>query len=142
MSDHDTWNMFAARIIGGLFSKHGCGPTEHNMIEMAALAADALLAESKKREPSTPRQPSVSESWDTNNLSHPVPTPPQPDDDGWIKWEGGECQVPPATLVYVKLRNGIVSMVPVGDRLVDWAWSNSAFDVTAYRIVSEAGVAK
>ena len=64
MSDHDTWNMFAAAAMQGMLaSPHladhiknvGSPPTTMDTYDYVAIAArayaDALLAESKKREP-------------------------------------------------------------------------------------------
>lgn len=224
MSDHDTWNMFAARIIGGLFSKHGCGPTDHNMIEMAALVADALLAESKKRErpvegaradadpvrdqlaaalsdllrrdeintcqhenthrggiiwticddcgakfadDTNPWKPFVDpREWGAAyaalaaHRAPAEPTPPQPDDDGWIKHDGMTVPVEPCTIVDAQDADGFVwEDVIVGEdgcvRDVFWLWNTPrGEDVAPHlriakyrvsgsgRIVSEAGVTK
>lgn len=49
MSDHDTWNMFFAAVVTG-WSAH-FGYLDGESIELCAKDADALLAESKKREP-------------------------------------------------------------------------------------------
>jgi len=128
MSDHDTWNMFAAAVAPtvarAVFERRVAKgmPSVSDIAPLTSEIADALLAESKKRET-------------------PAPTPPQPDDDGWIKWEGGECPTVSHAMVTVKLRDGSVPDKPhPGDT---WAWDHngSAFDIVAYRIVSEAGAA-
>lgn len=72
MSDHDTWNMFAAAALQGMLaSPHladhiknvGSPPTTMDTYDYVAIAArayaDALLAESKKRETPAPTPPSL-----------------------------------------------------------------------------------
>lgn len=57
MSDHDTWNMFAAAALQGLIAYAGVDPDRPAAVRAANLA-DALLAESKKREtPALPTSP-------------------------------------------------------------------------------------
>ena len=41
-------------------------------------------------------------------------------EDGWIPWEGGECPVPPETLVDVEFRNGVRR-----ERSSAWVWSSN-----------------
>ena len=137
MSDHDTWNTFAAAALQGMLAspfladhiknvgKPSTTMDEYSFLAIAARAyADALLAESKKRE--TPAEP----------------TPPQPDDDGWIKWEGGECPVDGGVVVNIRMRDGETGS---GDG-PDWWWGRTGDgdpgEIIAYRIVSEAGVTK
>lgn len=62
----------------------------------------------------------------------------QPDADGWIPWEGGECPVFPDTPVNVHLRNGRAS---VGDGIsawsasqYDWTHTGHSSDIIAYRV--------
>jgi len=123
MSDHDTWNMFAAAALGGMMASEPQAElySPDWAATRSAKFADALLAESKKREPAEP-------------------TPPQPDDDGWIKWEGGSCPVPPGVEIRAKLRNGMQPppWVAGGCR---WEHHDTITDIVAYR-VSEAGVTK
>lgn len=134
MSDHDTWNMFAAHALGGyIASERAWGSTEdewRKTAERIGKAADALLAESKKRGP-------VDE---LDTLESAISTPPQPDDDGWIKWEGGECPVGRETYVEVRLRMGEENI----DCASEYRWSRRdvSDDIVKYRIVSEAGVTK
>ena len=54
----------------------------------------------------------------------------------WIKWDGGECPVPPKTLVEVKLRSGTV-MGP--GRAFGYRWNHlgNRTDIIAYRTVTE-----
>lgn len=123
MSDHDTWNMFFAAVVTG-WSAH-FGYLDGESIELCAKDADALLAESKKRE--------------------------TPDDDGWIKWKGGECPVPDGTIVDVQYRSGSRNAREVASSNGDadgsaagafWHNDDSRADIVAYRIVSEAGATK
>ena len=54
----------------------------------------------------------------------------------WIKWDGGECPVPPDTRVEVKLRSGNV----MGPRLAyryRWKHIDSNGDIVEYRTVTE-----
>ena len=64
---------------------------------------------------------------------------PQPADDGWIPWEGGERPVAHGTVVDVRLRNGWE-----GDLLASvWSWHHATqessdakgLDIIAYRVV-------
>ena len=64
---------------------------------------------------------------------------PQPADDGWIPWEGGDCPVAHSTIVDVRLRNGWE-----GDLLASvWCWHHATqessdvkeLDIIAYRVV-------
>ena len=132
MSDHDTWNMFAAAsyaawLAGGDYTAEECRTR-------AVADADWFVIESNKRIEERSRQ--IGRAVDA-----PAPTPPQPDDDGWIKWEGGECPVPEGTIVEVKFRDGdCEGGFPAGE--AGWAHEWGTADIVAYRIVSEAGVTK
>ena len=64
---------------------------------------------------------------------------PQPADDGWIPWEGGECPVAHGTVVDVRYRDGWE-----GDGLASkWRWHHATqessdvkgLDIIAYRVV-------
>ena len=64
---------------------------------------------------------------------------PQPADDGWIPWEGGECPVEVGTRVDVRYRDGWE-----GDGLsFMWRWHHATqkssdvkeLDIVAYRVV-------
>jgi len=125
MSDHDTWNMFAAAALGGMMASED-SDTLYRIVtaaERAAQLADALLAESKKRE-------------------KPVaPTPPQPDDDGWIKHHGGPMPVSGETKVMFRFKNGEEDG-PFPAHEADWGPGWGDYTITAYRIASEAGVTK
>lgn len=69
---------------------------------------------------------------------------PQPDADGWIKWEGGECPVPDGVLVDVEYRDGGRQFLLPANELVDGRdrdasicfWGNDGLrnDIIAYRI--------
>ena len=55
----------------------------------------------------------------------------------WIKWHGGECPVPPDTLVEVKLRSGALAAKRRAGS--DWWHHNGgSADIIAYRTVTEA----
>ncbi|MFD1709718.1 hypothetical protein FVQ98_10500 [Ottowia sp. GY511] len=54
----------------------------------------------------------------------------------WIKWHGGECPVPPDTLVEVRLRIGERGK-PVAAGAYDWPHSDEDGDIVEYRIVPE-----
>ena len=56
---------------------------------------------------------------------------PQPADDGWIPWAGGERPVD--TIVAVKLRNGGIIMNFAC--IYDWRHINDPVDIVAYRVV-------
>jgi len=149
MSDHDTWNMFlahafAARIVAG---------SEYPVSD-AAGDADVLLELSKKWKPEPPAtvgQTHTSRTVIDDGVAYPVPTPPQPDNDGWIKWEGGECPVSDGTIVDVQYRDRSRNAGEVASSSSDaegsacgafWHNDDSRADIVAYRIVSEAGVTK
>ena len=64
---------------------------------------------------------------------------PQPADDGWIPWKGGECPVAHGTVVDVRYRDGWE-----GDGLASkWRWHHATqessdvkeVDIIAYRVV-------
>lgn len=125
MSDHDTWNMFAAAALGGLAKDIRDDITTHRTVSIVNAScdlADALLAESKKRET-------------------PAPTPPQPDDDGWIKHHGGPMPVSGETKVMFRFKNGEEDG-PSPAHEADWGPGWGDYTITAYRIASEAGVTK
>ena len=53
----------------------------------------------------------------------------------WIKWHGGECPVPPETMVQVKLRGGIVGELRAGD--YRWRCGLGDSDIVEYCAVIE-----
>ena len=53
----------------------------------------------------------------------------------WIKWSGGECPVPPETMVQVKLRSGIVGELRAGD--YRWRRGLGDSDIVEYCVVLE-----
>ena len=59
---------------------------------------------------------------------------PQPDSDGWIKWEGGKRPVDADTLVDCNLRDGYVEGCQKAS-FFDWSDIDSDTDIIAYRIV-------
>ena len=69
---------------------------------------------------------------------------PQPSDDGWIPWNGGDCPVEVGTRVDAKFRDGEKAYnVPAGDcaedpdsrSALDWSHMESDYDIIAYRVV-------
>ena len=66
----------------------------------------------------------------------------------WIEWKGGECPVPPDTIVKIRTRRGTFANMTAG--YLEWrhradiphismAWSGSEqSDIVAYRVLSEA----
>lgn len=60
---------------------------------------------------------------------------PQPDADGWIKWNGGECPVDAGTLVDCKLRDGAIEGCQKAF-FFDWSDLDYDTDIIAYRIVN------
>ena len=60
---------------------------------------------------------------------------PQPADDGWIPWNGGDCPVTVGTRVDAKFRDGARAYynIPSGD--CDWSHMESDYDIIAYRVV-------
>ena len=64
---------------------------------------------------------------------------PQPADDGWIPWKGGECPVAHGTVVDVRLRLGHEGC----DVASNWRWHHATqkssdvkeLDIIAYRVV-------
>ena len=69
---------------------------------------------------------------------------PQPADDGWIPWNGGDCPVEVGTRVDAKFRDGEKAYnVPAGDyaedpdsrSAADWSHMEIDYDIIAYRVV-------
>lgn len=54
----------------------------------------------------------------------------------WIEWHGGECPVPPKTLVKIKLRSGHVTG-PVFAAHCEWKRHNHHADIVEYHTVTE-----
>ena len=54
----------------------------------------------------------------------------------WIKWAGGECPVPPETLVEVKLRNGQRHAASYAV-CYDWSHDDVDADIMEYRTITE-----
>lgn len=59
----------------------------------------------------------------------------------WIDWAGGECPVPPETIVEVKFRDGDETgpynarLWGVHGKLSNWDHAGEDYDIIAYRIV-------
>lgn len=61
-----------------------------------------------------------------------------PDADGWIQWSGGECPVPPETVVEVKYDDGEITEP---DKASTWDWEcgwPEGCNIVAYRVVTPA----
>jgi|GEM_PF-6699737 len=76
-----------------------------------------------------------SRGWDEPELE----ADGQPDPDGWIEWNGGECPVDGDVMVKTNLRNGAVCGF---DRAKSFDWAHDgypdlAFDIIAYRIAED-----
>ena len=78
------------------------------------------------------------------HLSVGQETTPQPADDGWIPWNGGDCPVEVGTRVDAKFRDGEKAYnVLAGDyaedpdsrSATDWSHIESDYDIVAYRVV-------
>jgi hypothetical protein len=60
--------------------------------------------------------------------------------NGWIKWEGGECPVPPETPVFVLMRSG--NSEKVGLRASSYLWAHRKDgcgdgDIVAYKVAEK-----
>lgn len=53
----------------------------------------------------------------------------------WIHWEGGECPVPPDTIVDMKFRNGMLSNCPASRSRWDHGAAGGEYDIIAYRVM-------
>lgn len=58
------------------------------------------------------------------------------DEDGWIKWEGGECPVGSHTPVDIRNGLGMTPGLPAG--MASWDHCGNAADIIAYRLSKEA----
>ena len=67
------------------------------------------------------------------HLSVGQETTPQPSEDGWIPWAGGECPVERRAVVRVKAKNGEIDTDKA--HFYDWWHTGSSFDIVAYRVV-------
>lgn len=130
MSDHDTWNMFAAAMIGGFCANPNYvlvrdeDKETSRIVQLASTFADALLAESKKREPAD----------ELDTLEAAMSTPPQPDDDGWIKWGGGlTFPVRRETYVEVRYRDCKAPKFPRQAGEFVWVHDGREDDILAYK---------
>jgi hypothetical protein len=63
----------------------------------------------------------------------PLPVHDEPDADGWIAWNGGECPVPKRTRVSVHFRNG---QIHDGNGPWNWAHFGHVGDIVAYKVLS------
>lgn len=67
----------------------------------------------------------------------PAPAPQfKPPQDGWIKWEGGDCPVSPETLVRVRFRNGTETLAPSQAGPFWWGKDYADYDIVAYRVLT------
>lgn len=67
------------------------------------------------------------------HLSVGQETTPQPSEDGWIPWKGGECPVERRAVVRVKAKNGEIDTDEA--HRYDWWPTGSSIDIVAYRVV-------
>lgn len=60
-------------------------------------------------------------------------------DNGWIKWQGGECPVAPDTEVDVKFKDDRLGTI-CGKLAGGFRWSNEGLiaDIVAYRVIEDA----
>lgn len=60
-------------------------------------------------------------------------TPPSPPEPEWIEWHGGDCPVPPDTMVECRRGDGII----IKDLAFKWRWHYRRIDtdIIAYRVV-------
>ena len=82
---------------------------------------------------------SLADAFDA--MASPVETPlpkidPDPDADGWIPWDGGECPVMPDNAYRVKWRDGEISSVSLN--IGSWLWNHDGgpADIVAYKVLS------
>ena len=54
--------------------------------------------------------------------------------DGWIEWHGGECPVPPETLIERKYLDGGICDAPARASIFRWKHTGQGGDIIAYRI--------
>lgn len=101
------------------------------MIDKELLAACKTAAEQIRRCDYTPARSTLLTAIKNAEAAM---AEPQPDADGWIKWEGGACPVPGDTRVEVKLRDGCVECCQKA-YFFDWSDIDSDTDIIAYRIV-------
>lgn len=53
--------------------------------------------------------------------------------EGWIEWKGGECPLPPFTIVDIRNAGGFY--VPGGNAAgFNWKWGVNGGDIVAYRV--------
>ena len=67
------------------------------------------------------------------HLSVGQETTPQPFEDDWIPWAGGDCPVAGEVIVAVKDKNGEIDYGKA--RLYDWRHTGNNLDIIAYREV-------
>ena len=67
------------------------------------------------------------------HLSVGQETTPQPSEDGWIPWAGGECPVERRAVVRVKAKNGEIDTDKA--HFYDWWHTGGPNDIVAYRVV-------
>ena len=90
LTEAQGWHMMQILKDVRLFARPGYhADSAEDCTAYSALKAEAMAASMKGSKPAaTPAQE------------------PEPDADGWIDWDGGECPVPEGTFVSVMLRNG------------------------------------
>lgn len=98
-----------------------------NRAEEATRAFDELAALEKQLK-------EACQAIDQESLA-PAKEQPATADDGWIKWNGGECPVTSGTIATVKFRAGAISVgFEAGG--FNWLHRGSAADIIAYKVVT------
>lgn len=68
--------------------------------------------------------------------AHRDPAPTPATDDGWIQWHGGECPVPPSTVVQYRRRDG--EGWKRRAEVLRWEHRFNSGDIIAYRVIWKA----
>lgn len=65
----------------------------------------------------------------------------EPENDGWIAWNGGKCPVPLETNVSIRLRSGL-QYHSDASKAGDWYWrhGNIQEDIIAYKVLPDSEV--
>ena len=149
MNREQLWAQYAAAALSGMLANEYSSRAEAiaSDVDLAARHADAMLAEHLHRFPQDQQEAA---SWEQQEgfewmtvSGRKIPSWPnaqeaqQPDADGWIKWEGGECPVGEGAFVDVQLRDGEIFQRIYG-RALYWKQNHGGLwrggDIIAYRL--------